>query len=174
MSYILTFEAFILKQNFNPLYHYTSFVHLDKILIGDLLIASTPTEPKDTMCVCFTRTKDYVFGKNDAVLIFDRNKLIVDGYKITPTDEVGVKTKKNFNKSNFDAIKSDKRKVPHKLDSLNLGTGYWVEFEERCYKDISNMHKYLEEVVILRQCSPPLKVILMDYITKYPDVKVTY
>jgi hypothetical protein len=58
MTYILTFEAFILKQNFNPLYHYTYLKNLNKILSEDKLAVGQPTYPENKKSVCFSRNKN--------------------------------------------------------------------------------------------------------------------
>lgn len=127
MKYLVLFEKY-LESNYSPLYHYTRS-SLEKILESDQLIKKPPFKGVD--CVCVTRSPIYKLDFNVSPrLKLDQNKLRLDGYTSIPIDEFSG-DKKSLN-----------RKIGKNKSYTDDNTTEW-EFEERIYKDIKNLGKYI-------------------------------
>lgn len=173
------FESY-LEGGRQPLYHYTSY--LKEILESDKLkiheAANGETSISFTRSLIFTEHVSYVR------LVLDADKLKRDGYKIIPTDEVMAKAVKkptllktrfkDYSKVNF---KTPYRKTIHKLDIKDWEDedgmdGLEWEYEERCYKDIKNLGKYLIAIDITEDKFKQNKNEIEEYLKKYPSIKI--
>jgi hypothetical protein len=106
----------------------------------------------------------------------DYDKLKNDGYRSHPFDEVGTvtKTDKNMNliKSHFPSVKKGKRNIQHGLDLPKIGGGLEVEFEERIYRDVNNIGKYIISIEFSDE-STVFKLSGLDkYLEKYPHIRI--
>jgi len=148
-----------LDSNYPPLYHYNPY--LEKILEDDILLKKSPYKGKD--CICFTRNPQYTYEKNTfRRLKLDQNKLRLDGYVPKSIDEF------SYLDDPWD------RKLHYR------GHAEW-EFEERIYKDIKNLGKYIISIQIptsddyrggIALNQTPLGIL--TYIKKYPRIKLEY
>jgi len=149
-----------LDSNYPPLYHYTPY--LEKIIDDDILKKKSPYKGED--CVCLTRNPEYSYEKSDfRRLKLDQNKLRLDGYVPKSIDEFSYLW----------------LPVNRKLNSM--GHAEW-EFEERIYRDIKNLGKYIISIqmptgddykrggIALNQT--PLGIL--TYMKKYPHIKLEY
>jgi hypothetical protein len=85
-------EAY-LKGGRQPLYHYTSDYSILKILSDDLLKTSNVVRPKGTKAICLTRNPYFTHDggvKTSPRIVLDYDKLIRDGYRSYPVDEIGI------------------------------------------------------------------------------------
>ena len=185
-------EGVDFKDNRHPLYHAT--FSLGKILKEDILKIS-PKVSRGPIGVCLTRSKLYGLDGNLGSsiyyrLILDRDKLLIDGYRSYPLDEWALKknpknrtewvekdsiSRKNFSKSNFDKITNGPRYTPHGngiIKNKDINATLEVEFEERILKDIKNLHKYIYGINILSLENDNYKKEIMEYIKKYPYIKI--
>jgi hypothetical protein len=160
MKYLLLFEKY-LESNYPPLYHYTKY-SLEKILDCDTLIIKTPYIGKS--CICLTRSSSYTYDDNwFPRLKLNQNKLRLDGYVPKSIDE--------FSKDDN----------PHKR---KFGKSLWNntewEFEERIFKDIHKLGKYIISIQIPNSSDYEVNIrdyngrkyrsrdfIYLDYIKKY-------
>lgn len=160
-----------LEGNYPPLYHSTPSQLIPHILKSDTLIKSTPY--KGVKCVCLTRSQLYtVDGRKQPRLKLDQNKLRIDGYIPKPIDEFG------------DEPNSQNRK--YKINNISKNSNTEWEFEERIYKDIPNLHKYLIAIQIPHTdrlsdhhmddygnpVEAPYIQTIRDYIKLYPHIKL--
>jgi hypothetical protein len=138
MKKINNFDFFIeesyLESNYAPLYHFTDYWSLESILEDNEIKVGWVDNPfldNSKKIISFTRNKDLDMShyKNDLdiVICLDKNKLILDGYKLYPYDFFIQSGKESMSKSNLE------RKYP-------------FEFEEASILDIKNIDKYLISV----------------------------
>lgn len=182
MYYIKSFSEITesyLRGSRAPLYHFTHSI--ENIIKSDKLLAKPPAydrhgkrNEKDK-CVCVTRFPGYTGASNNARITLNTDLLIRDGYKPIPIDEVGfalVKTGKikvkyqDYSKPNPLDIKT-----VHGLDSgkrMNME----IEYEERIYKDIVNLGKYIEYIDLRPNRYWEIGKEYINYIKKYPHIKV--
>lgn len=179
---VKTFQEFVneayLEGSRQPLYHYTFLSRLSSIIESNILKMGTPARPRGSKAICLTRNP---YFSHDGVglecrISLDYDKLKNDGYRSHPFDEVGTVTKDtkniNFIKSNFPSIKQGKRNIQHGLDLPKIGTGLEVEFEERIYKDIKNIGKYIISIDFSNE-STALRLSVLDrYLEEYPHIKI--
>lgn len=181
MKNILNFNDYInesyLKGGRQPLYHFTSSYHLEKILESDLLRPSKPVKKTHGHEKSISLTRFIGYKDTLGLLIkLNYDKLLNNGYRSYPIDEVGwtgVKRKKkvNFNKSNFNTIKSGKKGTAHNLN-LPKEPIMETEFEERIYKPIQKLGKYIIDIYILSSYENRMKHSLKKFLIKYPHIKI--
>ncbi len=175
--YDFTNEAY-LEGGRAPIYHFTYSHKLPNILADDELKTSKPSRQSHghDKSISLTRNIDY-FEKSGFCFELDADKLRIFGYKIYPVDEWAWKEGKpnldairrfNFCKSNFAEVKSGKRGTKHKLD-LPKDPILETEFEERIYKNIKNLGKYILKIYISYDINDKY---LKDYLRKYPHIRV--
>lgn len=185
---ILKYKQFIkeayLSGSKQPLYHFTR--NLTKILETDLLKRSIPTEETHgyDKSISLTRNVDYSDLLTWFYLELDTDKLFNDGIKSYPVDESGwtsVSHKVSDNKtqkSNFDSVKSGLRGTKHNLNLPNVREVMLeTEFEERIYKDIPNLGKYIISIginnnFISEDFIIKYNTLFNNYLEKYPQIKI--
>jgi hypothetical protein len=192
--FIKKFEDFIneayLKGGRQPVYHFTSSSGLLGIIKSDELKTSKPARQSHgyDKSISLTRNIDYSDSRNDFCLELDSDSLLRDGYRIYPVDEISWKEGKpnklaiknfNFIKSNFLDVKSGKRGTKHGL-KLPKNPILETEFEERIYKNVKGVGKYILRIILNRDVlntrigflNEDLRDILVDYLNKYPHVRI--
>jgi len=170
MKYILYFESYLLGGR-QPLYHATDY--LSDILNDDILKVSTTADKQKA--ICLTRSSTYDLDYNINVrLVLDVDKLLKDGYKPIPYDEVGANITvgaKNYNKtakSNY-LFRSPKHNL--NLPDPEIEDFTW-EYEERIYKNIEDLGKYLIAIDLTESSYNKYKDTLYKYTQKYPHIKL--
>lgn len=184
-KYIEFIEESYLSGHLQPLYHFTDNLHI--ILKEDILKRSKPTRAskKSPISISLTRNMDYIEADYGYFLELDANLLLIDGYKSYPVDEwaldpddiqddevSGVKRLKKLHlgKSNFNSIKNSYRGTKHNLNLPEVEeVDQEIEFEERIFKDIKNLGKYIISINIRININED---ILKDYLQKYPHIIV--
>jgi len=160
------------------LYHCSN--NLKDIISSDKLLAREPTEDDDMGdSISFSR---YINWSNEGGFyyryVMDSDILKRYGYKSKPISEImlrakrGGKTDVNFTKSNIEHFKSGKRGTEH---GTNLPKDWSLEyeFEERIYKNIENLGKYLVFIDFKNGDNIEYNYdILKEYLEKYPHIKL--
>ena len=184
---ILKYKQFIkeayLSGSKQPLYHFTK--NLPEILETDLLKRSIPSGQTHgyEKSISFTRNVDFSDLLTWFYLELDTDKLFNDGIKSYPVDEAGWHRARNVSdnktqKSNFDSVKSGLRGTKHNLDLPNVkDVTLETEFEERIYKDIPNLGKYIISIGInnnnlLNNFINKYNILFNNYLEKYPQIKI--
>ena len=184
---ILRFSEFIsesyLSGSRQPMYHKMGLYSLDTVLKSDTFKRKAPVKPKNgILSNSWTRSIYYGYMdgsmvSTDVILEVDADKLRNDGIRFYPVDEWALSSKKStrdnhYGKSNFDKVKSGKRGTLHNL-KLSKNAILETEFEERTYKDIKNLGKYIISIGIqsnfIRIMS---KKTLQIYLKKYDHIKI--
>jgi hypothetical protein len=181
-------EAY-LKGGRGPIYHFTSSYNFLQILKSDILKISKPSRSTHKeKSISFTRNIDFMDARKDYCFELDVDKLIMNGYKPLPVDEIGwvsgkVKGGKSYIKSNFDSIKKGVRGTKHNLNLPKLSKNIDIfnpssdvvtletEFEERIYKDIEKLGKYIISIYVNYNNYDYIENI-KSYLLKYPHIKV--
>ena len=160
-----------------PLYHYTTPYWLGEIVESNELKISKAADQE--MSISFSRSL-YFSDAGNVRLVLDSDKLKKDGYKIIPYDEVGTVL------NNLDTIKAKEKlkgynkvnpEIPFKkiignnnFDYNNLALEW--EYEERCFKDIKNLGKYLLSIDIRENDYLSHKDEIEQYLEQYPEIKI--
>jgi hypothetical protein len=181
---IFSFEEFVnesyLKSGRQLLYHYTSY--LDKILETDLLKTSQAADKK--ISISFTRSPYYSEISLAGVrLVLESDKLKIHGYNVVPYDEVGkvVVKKKDKTDKRFKTYSKVNPYIKNRYIINNVGIKpnndekyplEW-EYEERIFKDIPNLGKYLVAIDISEKYIMKYIDKLKNYLDKYPHIEVT-
>lgn len=168
----------------SPLYHNTSM--LKSILKSDSLKMSKPSCSSHGKKKSISLTRNILYfeymvdGMSDYIIKLDTDKLIIDGYYPYPVDEwawldgkpnIYITKNNSYGKSNFPAIKQGKRTLKHNLDlptDKNYGLG--IEYEERIFKNINNLGKYIISISIVGDYNR--MNYINDYLKKYPHIKI--
>lgn len=191
-KYIEFIEESYLSGHLQPLYHFT--FNLYNVLSEDILKRSKPTRPskKSQISISLTRNIDYTEADSGVFFELDANLLLIDGYKSYPVDEwaldpfdvgddevIGRKRLKTLHlgKSNMDSIKNGYRGTKHNLN-LPKDNDLEIEFEERIFKDIKNLGKYIISINMNKDVITNInKAVynggdnnLKDYLVKYPHI----
>ena len=185
---ILRFSEFIsesyLSGSRQPMYHKMGLYSLDTVLKSDTFKRKAPVKPKNGI-LSNSWTRSIYYGYMDIISIgvileVDADKLRNDGVRFYPVDEWALSSKKStrdnhYGKSNFDKVKSGKRGTLHNL-KLSKTAILETEFEERTYKDIKNLGKYIISIGIqsnLIQTIPKSTILtLQNYLQKYDHIKI--
>lgn len=183
MNNILNFEQFVnesyLKGSRQPIYHFT--FALNDILKSDMLKTSRAADGEKS--ISFTRSVYYEdYASSGVRLVLDADKLKNDGYKIIPYDEVGRKIShrkedrfKGYGKANYKFVMKSvihKLNIPEWQDEDGLDALEW-EYEERSFKDIKNLGKYLIAIDISdNSLYDSREEIIREYLKKYPHIKI--
>lgn len=130
------------------------------IIKSDVLNTSIPSFPKDTKSISLTRNIAYDDCVTGTRFALDYDKLAANGYLSKPFDEVGYA---------LGSVKSDKFKDYRKYKRQDI-TNMPFESEERIYKDVKNLGKYI--IYIDVQSIKYNGELLTDYIKKYPHIIV--
>ena len=182
-KFIQFIEESYLEGSRQPLYHLTG--RLYSILETDLLKCGKPAKNSHGSDKSISLTRNIDFGLDnsglDQLIEIDVDKLRNSGIKTYPVDEwawkdgkrnLDVIKKVNFIKSNFDEVKSGERGTKHNLD-LPKNPLLETEFEERIYKDITNLGKYIISLNFTKEPTATGEIeIVKDYLSKYPHIKV--
>jgi hypothetical protein len=185
MNKILNYSQFLnesyLKGSRQPLYHYTSNL-FDKffgtgIISSDMLKVSGTAD--DTNAICATRNIDYKFDNIGYKaphlyrIVLDQDKLLLDGIKFKPIDEIKGKLGGKGN-VNTHHNKSVSRRPNNKVYTDNDRYNMEFEFEERYYRNIPNLGKYLISIDISSDKNLTDNEIdkLKEYVAKYPHISL--
>lgn len=155
--------------NFNrqPLYHTTDSYGLRDMLLSDIFICKNTVYPKNIKAICFSRCSHYsstvlldhiscfdtlaitkintnIVGNlkvsDDVKICFNTDLLIRDGYIPKPINEAAICPSLPSNKITCKSNPNNNKIIPNfaykKYRNL-------IEYEERIYKDIKNLHKYI-------------------------------
>ena len=174
MIYIKTFESY-LKGGRSPLYHWIK--GLGNLIEKDTLYMGNPAMDKffrrhknkdQIKSLSFSRSPNFSYGSVRIVL--DTDLLIRDGYIPKPFDEYNHGYKKSTKSLHYKKLKS----VIHNLDKYEHDPiiNDDEEYEERIYKDIKNIGKY---ILYIDSDSNNINIDgtdLINYIKKYPQIKV--
>lgn len=172
-------EESYLKGGRAPLYHFT--YRLIDILSDDTLktARSVGYSNGKENAISFTRNADYNEYNKAYRLELDTDALIKDGYKPFSVDELGwaaIKRgkKDNFVKSNIDSFRKGVRGTRHNIKSLpDVGdVELETEFEERIFRNIENLGKYLLSISIYKDIHSNIYNIINKYLKKYPHIKI--
>jgi hypothetical protein len=167
-----------LKGGRQPLYHYTFLFRLSSIIESDTLKMGNPARPRGSKAICVTRNPHFSHdgAELECRIVLDYDKLKNDGYRSHPFDEVGTvtKTTKSMNliKSHFPSIKQGKRNIHHGLDLPKIGDGLEVEFEERIYRNINNIGKYIISIEFSNESALLGLNGLYKYLEEYPHIRI--
>lgn len=182
MKYVKSYSNFnesYLEGSRQPIYHHTK--SLVDIINDDVLKMSTPAYPSNRKSISLTRYNDYGDGSYSYTIELDSDLLLRDGYRSYPVDEIGMagdksndiipNKKLNYSKSNWKNQLSGVRGTRYKNSN-----GPWitleVEFEERIYKDIINLGKYIRKIYIRGYLENVNLDIIKEYVEKYPHIEV--
>lgn len=177
----------IINENRQDLYHITTSYRFKDIIKGDLLKVNEPAiqmynKPKKSISV--TRSNNYTdeWRNVDIRIVLDNNKLYLHGYKSVPVDEVGVykgygKGQNVYNFSKKWNIDNLLRKSKHNIDSIEKPSksGLELEFEERYFKNIKNLGKYIKFIDFSESEFERNKTnsnYLSEYLKEYPHIKI--
>jgi len=171
MKYIFLFEKF-LENNYSPLYHYTNMSNLYNIIKTNILKTHKPYIGEK--CISFSRNPIYKYDDSSyrPRLKLDQNKLRLNGYKPIPINEFG----KPVNNISIPDFKPSLRKYDNNYIPPQLQNYCEWEYEERIYKDIKNINKYIISIQFPNNVS---NIIINDFLEnhksemkKYPDIKI--
>lgn|ERR1035437_3597987 len=195
---ILNFKAFesYLESGRHLLYHtMASDYFFLKIIQKDMIEMKKCRPSRGPIGLCVSRNINWTNdGNNHLRIVLDSDLLLRHGIKSYPIQELaypspvksggrrvdttpgyGYQTTNtvfmNVWKGDLEFAKSGKRMHPHNIDSLPQKRMMEVEFEERIFKDIKNLGKYIVYIDFTdeKDLSNP---ILSEYLKKYPHIKV--
>jgi hypothetical protein len=187
MKFIKQFTDFLneayLKGGRQPLYHHT--YRLKDIFASDTLKTSTPSYSKKgekySKSISLTRV-NYIRLNGCSFnirLVLDIDALNRDGYITEPFDEIGYNKKHTKDipifKSHGVQKRSSKTITVHKVAGLPQfdDSGIQPEYEERCYKDITNLGKYIIAVEFSTiDVFTNHKEHILEYLEKYPHIEL--
>lgn len=178
MNNLYSFIEFIsesyLEGSRQPLYHVTN--SLLAIIKNDTLKTHEPAHKmKNMLSISLTRSDSYLgdYGfDNKYRLVLDSDKLKNSGYNSYSSDELGSMGGRNHNVQKWNYF------IRHPKHNLNLPkskdkNNMQIEYEERIYKDINNLGKYIIYIDILH--TGDIKNItseILYYLEKYPHIKI--
>lgn len=187
MLYLQTFESY-LEGARAPLYHFANDLY--NLIQDDVLNLGQPSYPKNSKAICLTRFPGYTEAKGWNRLQLDVNKLIKGGFKPVPFAEMGTEISHRLKKYLKGEEKEPKNKerflkyskpfqqgitftpgVNYSTD-VTSGIPLEFEFEERIYKPIPNIGKYIDFIDLRNEPNDKQLEILKDYIIKYPQIVV--
>ena len=190
MNIIKTYKEFLkieesyLKGGRQPLY--TWIYDIKKLIKTDSLNRGNPAldknnidseEPGQLKSISLTRSSNFIYHGGYRLML-DVDKLINNGYKPQPFDEFSTA----YNSSPNPDKKSSKHRhyktgLKHILHNTSISMNplkraqNGEEFEERIYRDITNLGKYIIYFDVMPNIGLP-KDMLTEYIKKYPHIKV--
>src|SRR6478735_4362700 len=179
MLKIKLFEEFVnesyLKSGFQPLYHWTDSI--ERILESNTLKVGNPAIRFNNLkSISLTRNNLFGDAGGSYRLCLDQNKLRLDGYKPYSLDEIALYHKELPNKKDIFPKKfmgDPRRYTKQNIYKYDEFEGMEFEFEERIFKDIKNLGKYI--IAIQTTNNFELKNnfnILSEYIQKYTHIKI--
>lgn len=187
MKYLKLFEQFFsmklnesyLESGRQPLYHITDIIYLIDIILDDILKAKPPSFQidikKDEKSISLTRSNMFTHTRNGCRIVLDSNKL-KHNHTIIPVEEFYI-----LNKSGDDKTKSWKYKkfIPNKnkyainkIYDYDNENGMPHEYEERCFKDITKLGKYIISLQFYDLETIKNAKYLERYIEKYPHISI--
>jgi hypothetical protein len=196
MGIINKFQYFIesyLEGNRAPLYHFTKLDKLNNILDDNELKPSAPAFGingyRDNLnkSISLTRFPGYSGNFTVCRITLDTNLLLRDGYKPRPIDEVGIAILKSKNKKNKHYSKFNHKNLKythHNTQNVENISGLEQEYEERIYKSIKMVGKYITfidfdfDTTALSTLQNGRRSLVLrypnivNYIKKYPHIKV--
>jgi len=167
-----------------PLYHLTNKLY--SILKSDILKSykAARTSHGEIKSISLTMNINYSLDDSGYGEIFeiDVDKLLNDGIKPYPVDEIAwqdgkpneyvIKSDKNYSKSGFDIFKKGLRGTKHNLNLPNNPTVEY-EFEERIFKDIEKIGKYIISLNSTNNTFSNENIeIISNYLIEYPHIKI--
>jgi len=178
------FNESYLRGSRQPLYHITRSIYT--ILKGDILKSSKPSRPSHGKIKSISLTRNIDFTSDNyiaQVIEIDVDKLLNDGIKSYPVDEISweedgtinksyVSGKRNLSKSGFNEFKKGTRGTKHNLD---LPKKYHLEyeFEERVFQNIEKLGKYIISLNFTKDTFLKDEIeIIRDYLNKYPHIVI--
>lgn len=196
MKNILNFQKFeesYLKGSRQPMYHFTYDIF--PIISSDEFKMRNTSARKALgreWSNSWTRNIDFSDASSFYIIEVDSDKLKNDGIIFYPVNEPGLPMdfkgkisptgRGNYTKSQFPHFKSGRRGTKHGLDLPKKFT-LETEFEERTYKDIKNLGKYIisiminEDDIINHKYSSYnrnliFKNLITEYLKKYPHIRI--
>jgi hypothetical protein len=182
-KHILNFSEYInesyLGGSKQPLYHLT--YSISKVIESDMLKLGVPAYGYDHKPKSISLTRSTMFSNDGSVnvrLTLDTDLLARDGYISEPFDELGfIDNKKKVKRIKHPTkqIQIPKRIAMHKIASLPQPdiNGLEIEYEERIYKEISMLGKYIMRIEFssVELLKDHLKII-KEYLIKYPHIEI--
>jgi len=185
LKFIQTFESY-LKGARAPLYHFTYHSRAINIIKDDKLKCSSPSRDKrgkgrsrsdQLKSISLTRNASFSGMGSSTRISLDVDKLIKDGYIPYPIDEIGAAM--GVSKRGWGNPKSDitrkflsytQRTIQHNLKNMpKKVVDLEYEYEERIYKNIENVGKYILYIDINKDS---VSEDMKEYIKKYPHIVV--
>lgn len=187
---IMNFKIFesYLNGNRQPLIHQTTKYNLIEILETDELKTSKAAD--NQISISFTRSLYYSDAPTSARLLLDVDKLIRDGYTIIPYDELYHLFIKYKDKDKNTEKKKKLIQKFKKYSKVNPHTGLKYmkhnvnidlpdenqleqEYEERIYKNIKKLGKYIIAIDIdYSSYYDYVLNIMKNYLKKYPHIEI--
>lgn len=172
---ILKFDEFsLLSEKYletgkQPLFHKTSFSRASNIMSEDTLKTTTDSW-SDGGFISFTRNINFKHYNDNVIFEIDVDKL-KSRYKMGSINIPGYVLSNNYRKGNDpnDKFKRYGKGEPYFLDIVD------DESEERVYKNIKNLGKYIKNIYLTIpnfKEYKQLQDVLIEYIKKYKDIKV--
>lgn len=172
-----------LKGNLQPLYKYV--YHINEIMKSDLLkISDVAADYNNTNIKSMSLTRSIYYTMDDESLIYarlvlDMDKLKTDGYISKPYDEIGMligKKKDYIHKKFYPKYSGNDQQVTRVVRNnvgynTDLPFTIETEYEERIFKDIKNIGKYIISI----QYGDDRNIkenIICEYLKKYPHIKI--
>lgn len=184
---IKNFNTFVnesyLKGSRQPIYHLTAVRFIAGILNSDSLMTSVPTFTNERYekSLSLTRDKDIYLHFDEVCFELDYDKLLNDGYKAHPVDEFylgGDSPRKEKNPETKSRINQN-RGGKHGIDSIDKSEPLIpFEYEERIYKSIRNLSKYLISIQLKEKALPLMykktgtTIALRKYLNNHTGVKL--
>lgn len=167
------------KENRAVLYHWTGY--LPHIIKSNSLKPSSPSysaKGKPSTCICVSRLNYFSASDcgGDIRLVLNQNLMIIDGYKSIPHDEIGAVCLES--KKNVDVCKGNPQKgrwVHHNTNKENISKGESIEYEyeERFYREIKNVGKYIIAIQFKTKSSYDyVENELIDFLQLYSHIKI--
>jgi hypothetical protein len=175
MIHINDFNGFLNEGvNDNFLYHSTAIRKMKMILESNTLKTS------EHNVISFSRNKNFWFGylTSNSIRIVLNKKLLSHNYKIDSFDFFNYKTVWDENSKSYNKVATKKWDSSRKKD---------YEYEERISENIENIGKYIHEIEFSDIALglnkdyqalgsfdlPELKMVLNDYLVRYPHIKLS-
>ena len=168
-------------KNYNrqPLYHYTFSL---KWVYSDYFKIDEPAYSKRNIGKSLSLTRSLTFSEHGSIrIVLNTDLLIRAGYIPKPVCELGIAISMCNKNTNTSKVNYHFRLPEHNVDSLKdfkdsfMKKSYpmQIEYEERIYKQIENLGKYIISVdLIEKDFNYYIKDDFFEYVNKYPHIKL--
>jgi hypothetical protein len=172
------------KPQFNKhlLFHHTYISALKEIINHDVLRVNRTCDKVTS--ISFTRCSYYSDAYVERIVL-DYNLLKIDGYNTTPYDEVTMNLRNHLDNDSF-KIKTKgyskvnpntfgrciNNKLNTKITHIGKTDPLEWEYEERIFKNIKNLGKYIISIETNIHHLKHLILPLKNYIDKYPHIEI--